>query len=112
MRTGLRDMLLVLLTMAASTRVLLEGTSLSRIAPNLAESQHTQIRDIILSNYPPAEIANVVGCSKRSVFAIQSNLRHFGSIKAPSNSVGRPQNITPPILDALCEYLLEKPSLY
>ena len=48
MRTGLRDMPLV--TTAASTRVLLEGTSLPRMAPNLAESQHAQIRDMILSN--------------------------------------------------------------
>jgi len=82
------------------------------MAPNLAESQHAQIRDMILSNRPPAEIADVVGCSERSVFAIQSNLRHFGSTKAPSNSVRRPQSITPPMLDALCEYMLEKPNLY
>jgi hypothetical protein len=45
------------------------------MAPNLADSQHVQIRDMTLSNYPPAEIANVVGCSERSVFAIQSNPR-------------------------------------
>ena len=40
------------------------------MAPNLGESQHAQIRDMILSNHPPAEIADVVGCSERSVFAI------------------------------------------
>lgn len=97
---------------APSTRVLLEHSSLPRMAPNLAESQHAQIRDMILSSRPPAEIADVVGCSERSVFAIQSNLRHFGSTKAPSNSVGRPRSIIPLILDALCEYLLEKPDLY
>lgn len=71
-----------------------------------------QIHDITLSNCPPAKIADVVGCSERFVFAIQSNLRHFGSTKAPSNGVGRPRSITPPMLDALCEYLLEKPNLY
>ena len=86
--------------------------SLPRMAPNLAESQHAQIRDMLLSNCPPAEIADAVGCSKRSVFAIKSNLRSFGSTKAPSNGVGRPRSITPPMLDALCEYLLEKPGLY
>jgi len=32
---------------------------------------------MILSNCPPTEIADVVGCSERSVFAIQSNLLHF-----------------------------------
>ena len=78
------------------------------MAPNLAESQHAQIRDMILSNHPPAEIADAVGCSERSVFAIQWNLRHFGSTKTPSNGVGRPRSITPPMLDALCEYLLRE----
>jgi hypothetical protein len=46
------------------------------MAPNLADSQHVQIRDMTLSNCPPAEIANVVGCSERSVFAIQSYETH------------------------------------
>lgn len=82
------------------------------MAPNLAESQHAQIRDMILANPPAAEIANVVDCSERSVFAIKSNLRLYGSTKAPSNGVGRPRSITPLILDALCEYLLEKPGLF
>jgi transposase len=82
------------------------------MAPNLAESQHAQIRDMLLSNRPPAEIADAVGCSERSVFAIKSNLRSFGSTKAPSNGIGRPRSITPPMLDALCEHLLEKLSLY
>jgi transposase len=82
------------------------------MAPNLAESQHGQIRDMILNNRPAAEIADVVGCSEHSVFVIKSSLRCFSSPKTPSNGVGRPQSITPPMLDALCEYLLEKPSLY
>jgi hypothetical protein len=30
------------------------------MAPNLAESQHAQIRDMLLSNRPPAEIADAV----------------------------------------------------
>jgi transposase len=82
------------------------------MAPNLADSQHAQIRDMILSSRPPTEIADVVGCSERAVYAIQSNLRHFGSTKAPLNGIGRPRSITFPMLDALCEYLLEKPDLY
>jgi transposase len=67
---------------------------------------------MMLSNHPSTEIANVVGCSVHSVFAIQSNLRHFGSTKASSNGVGRPRSITPPMLDAWCEYMLEEPDLY
>src|SRR2546429_8662725 len=33
-------------------------------------------------------------------------------LKPPSNGVGRPRSVTPPMLDALCEHLLEKPNLY
>ena len=82
------------------------------MAPNLADSQHIQIHDMTLSNCPPAKIAKDIGCSERSVFAIQSNLRHFGFTKALSNSVGRPRSITLSILDALYKYLLKKPNLY
>jgi hypothetical protein len=46
------------------------------MAPNLTDSQQVQIRNMTLSNCPPAEIANVVGYSKRSVFAIQSYETH------------------------------------
>jgi hypothetical protein len=113
MRSGLRHITLVLSTIAALTKVSCSKViSLLRIAPNLAELQHVQIRDMILSNCLAAEIANVVGCSKRSVFAIKSNLRCFSSTKASSNSVRQPRSITPLMLDALCEYLLEKPGLY
>jgi len=65
-----RNMTTVLLTMAASTRVLLEGTSFPRMASNLAESQHAQIRDMILSKRLAAEIADVAGCSERSVYVL------------------------------------------
>jgi transposase len=67
---------------------------------------------MILSNCPAAEIADDVGCSERAVYRIKKKLRCFGSTKAPSNGVGRPRSITTPILDALCEHLLEKPELY
>ena len=110
---GLRHITLILSMMAASTKVSRSKViSLPRMAPNLAESQHVQIRDMILDNRPTAEMANVVGCSERSVFAIKSNLGSFGSTKAPSNGVGRPRSITPPILDTLCEHLLVEPQLY
>ena len=49
----------------------LKFNPLSRIiALNLAESQHAQIHDMLLSNHPPAEVADVATCGKRSVFAI------------------------------------------
>jgi len=75
MRLGLRHITLVLSTMAASTKVscLKVIISLLRIAPNLTKLQHAQICDIILSNRLAAEIADVVGCSKCSVFGIKFN---------------------------------------
>jgi DNA invertase Pin-like site-specific DNA recombinase len=61
------------------------------MVPNLAESQHAQIRDMILDNRPTAEIADAVGCSKRSLFTIKPSLHLYGSTKALSNSVGQPK---------------------
>ena len=83
------------------------------MAPNLATSQHDQIRDMILSkSLTTAQMADSAGCSMRSINAIRSNLRFFGTTKAPSNRVGRPRCITPPMLKALREYLLDKPERY
>jgi hypothetical protein len=36
----------------------------------------------------------------------------FSSVKAPPNKGGRPRSITLVMLEALCEHLLEKPTLY
>jgi hypothetical protein len=54
---------------------LLKDNSLLTIAPNFAESQHTQVRDMILINRLVTEITDVVGYSDCSVAAIKSNLR-------------------------------------
>lgn len=43
---------------------------------------------------------------------IRKNLRLFGSVHAPPNRIGRRRSITPPMLEALCDHLLEKPGLY
>jgi transposase len=83
------------------------------MAPNLAVSQHDFIRDMILEGtLSTAQIATNAGCSERSIKAIKSNLRHFNSTRAPPNGVGRPRSITPLMLGALCDHLLEKPGLY
>jgi transposase len=82
------------------------------MAPNLAESQHAMIGDMISSKlFKANEIAGAASCSSRSVYAIKSNIQCFGATKAPSNGGGRPRSVTPPMLDALCEHLLEKPGL-
>lgn len=62
--------------------------------------------------YTNAQIAEAARCTPRSVTTIRSNLRCFGSIRAPANGIGRRRTITPPMLEALCERLLEKPDLY
>jgi transposase len=90
-----------------------DSNRLPRMAPNLAESQHEVIRDMILSkSLTDPQKAEVAGCSARSIRGIRSNLHYFGTTRAPSNGVGRPRSVTPPMLDALCEHLLEKPDLY
>jgi hypothetical protein len=91
----------------------LKGFSLPMMAPNLAESQHTVIGDMSHSKlFKADEVAEVAGCNPRSIYRINKNRRCFSTTKAPSNGVGRPRSITPPMLDALCEHLLEKPGLY
>lgn len=83
------------------------------MAQNLAASQHKLIRDIILSrSVTTTQMADVAGCSERSIRYIRSNLRLFGSVRAPPNKPGRPRTVTSPMLDALCEHLLTKSDLY
>ena len=86
---------------------------LTNMPPNLALSQHEQIRDMILSgSLTNHQIASGARCTTRSVQNIRSNLRCFGTTKAPPNRVGRPRTITPPMLSALLEHLVEKPEQY
>jgi transposase len=89
------------------------SSQLRNTAPNLAASQHDQIYDMILSkSLTDAQMADVAGYSTRSIKAIRSNFRCFGTTKAPSNGVGRPRCLTPPMRQALREYLLDKPDRY
>jgi transposase len=83
------------------------------MAPNLAASQHALIHDMIVSEtLSAAEMADVAGCSKRSIKYFRSNLRCFGTTKAPPNGTGRRPSITPSMLQALQQCLLEKPGLH
>jgi transposase len=59
-----------------------------------------------------SQIAYVANCSKQSIIRIRYNLQAFGNVRAPRNGAGRPRSITPPMLEALCEHLKEKPTLY
>lgn len=83
------------------------------MAPNLAKSTLQLIQDMICSGeLTTSEMAEAAGCSKRAIIRIRSNLRLFGSVKVPLVKAGRPRNITPLMLEALCDHLLEKPDLY
>jgi len=82
------------------------------MAPNLAKSQHDLISDLIYSESADPEIAKAAGCSSRLVRAICSNIGCFGISRAHRNSSGRKRSSTLPMLNALCEHLLEKPELY
>ena len=83
------------------------------MAPNLAAAQHDQIRDMILSSeLTDVQMARIVRCSERSIQTIRLNLRLFGTTRAPRNGGGRPKSISPPMLSALCERLIEKPDMY
>jgi hypothetical protein len=60
------------------------------MAPNLAASQHELIHDMIVSkSLKTDQMADIAGCSPRSVKVIRSNLRYFGTTRAPFNGGGR-----------------------
>ena len=80
------------------------------MAPNLAASQHALMITGKALTY--LQIAEVAGCSTGAVKAISADLRRFGSTTAPPNHGGRSRSMTPPMLDALREHLLEKPVLW
>lgn len=58
------------------------------------------------------EIAQAAGYKKSTLSRISSNIRMYGSVKAPPIKGGRPRKITPVMLEALCDYMIEKPALY
>lgn len=59
-----------------------------------------------------SDTAYAAECSERAVKNIRSNLRLFGTPGTPPNHKGRWSNVTPPMLEALLEYLLDKPGSY
>lgn len=57
-------------------------------------------------------MADVAECSDCTIKNVRRNLRLFASVYAPLNRISRRRSITPPMIEALCDYLLEKPGLY
>jgi hypothetical protein len=82
------------------------------MAPNLASSKYELIYDMTHSGeLSPSQMAETADCYRSTILSISSNILVFGSVKAPPNKGGRPQSITPVMLEALCDHLLEKPNL-
>ncbi|BCS00026.1 uncharacterized protein AKAW2_50367A [Aspergillus luchuensis] len=83
------------------------------MAPNLPQSTLDLIHDMIVDGkLSLSQMAANAGCSKPTIIAIRSNLRMFGSVRAPPVKSGRPRRLTTAMMDALCDHLLEKPGLY
>ncbi|KAL2700391.1 hypothetical protein AAEP93_008914 [Penicillium crustosum] len=83
------------------------------MAPNLAASKHELIYDMIHSGeLSVSQMAKAAGCHRSTILRISSNIKDFGSVKAPPNKGGRPRSISPVMLTALCDHLLERPNLY
>ncbi|EED11609.1 conserved hypothetical protein [Talaromyces stipitatus ATCC 10500] len=57
-------------------------------------------------------MARAVTNCRKAVYRIRSNLQRFGDAKAPPNPPRQQQIITPTMLKALCDHLLEHPTLY
>ncbi|KAJ5640336.1 uncharacterized protein N7484_008198 [Penicillium longicatenatum] len=57
-------------------------------------------------------MAEAAECSERSIINLRNNLHQFGNIRAPPTRVGRRRSITPLMLEAICDHLLEESGLY
>lgn len=83
------------------------------MAPRLPPCKLEMIRDMIeYGSLTTLQMATAAECSERSIVNIRNNPRLFGHVRAPSTRVGRRRTVTPPMIQTLCEHLLEKPGLF
>ncbi|EKV06562.1 hypothetical protein PDIG_76690 [Penicillium digitatum PHI26] len=83
------------------------------MAPRLPTSKLHLINNLIQSqSLTSFQMAEAAECSEQTIKNICRNLRLFGHVHAPSTRIGRRRSITPPMLEALCDHLLEKPGRY
>lgn len=75
------------------------------MAPNLALHKRVLIQSIIDSRLQgdhglkDDEIAEITGCTARTVRRIRSSLLRFGTTTAPPNGGSRPKTVAPPMFD-------------
>ena len=67
---------------------------------------------MILASFTNSQIAPLIPCRPSSVRRCRSNLRYFGTTKAPSNGAGRPRTLAPPMLTALCNRLTDRLDMF
>ncbi|KAJ5102349.1 hypothetical protein NUU61_004571 [Penicillium alfredii] len=80
------------------------------MAPRISPSKLRLINDMIQSqSLTRSQMAKAAECSEQTIKNIRRNLRLFGHVHAPPTRVGRRRSLTPPMLEALCDHLLEKP---
>jgi hypothetical protein len=83
------------------------------MAPNLPTSTLELTHDMLMSNeLTTSEMADVVNCHPSTIRRHRDNLRVFGRVMPHHNKKGRPRRLTPLMIKALYDHLLEKPQLY
>ncbi|EER45713.1 conserved hypothetical protein [Histoplasma capsulatum H143] len=56
-------------------------------------------------------MAKAAGCSERTITHIRKTYSCLAVLVRLQSVLSRPRSITPPMLDALCDHLTEKPGL-
>jgi transposase len=82
------------------------------MAPSLSPAKKQLICDMTRSGMSISKTALEAECSEQAVKYIRSNLRVFGTPGMPRNRIGRWPSISPPMAEAIFDYLLNKPGSY
>ncbi|KAJ6441866.1 spc7 protein [Purpureocillium lavendulum] len=85
------------------------------MAPRLNPSQHKRARAMILvENLSIPEIAAQLGCHERTVSRLRRKVRLFGDTRTPTElyRTGRPNAVTPLMIETLRKELAERPDMY
>jgi transposase len=83
------------------------------MTPRLPPSMLEMLSDMILSkSLNTSQMAEAAECGGRSIINICNNLHRFGNVRIPPTRVGRRRRITPAMLEAICDHLIEKAGLY
>jgi hypothetical protein len=78
------------------------------MVPKQVSAKHDSINDMMCSGERLIlEMAEAASCNKTIILRISSNIRMLSSVKASPNEGGPSQSITPVIIEALFDHLLE-----